>query len=82
MGDAVERRIVVEENGRTLYTDIPLGLYVVRGDTVVILGQIASTANPQPWMQSVTVEEINERLEQTKIKESSLEWDFDNDLIA
>lgn len=80
LGDAVERRIVVEE-GRTLYTDIPLGLYVVRGDTVVILGQIASTANPQ-WMQPVTVEEINERLEQTKIKESSLEWDFDNDLIA
>lgn len=67
------------EEGRTVYTDIPLGLYVVRGDTVVILGQIAS--NPQ-WMQSVTVEELNERLEQAKNKESSLEWDFDNDLIA
>jgi U6 snRNA-associated Sm-like protein LSm1 len=78
LGDAVERRIVVED-GRTLYTDIPLGLYVVRGDTVVILGQIPSTATPQ-WMQPVTVEEINERMEQTK--ESSLQWDFDNDLIA
>jgi U6 snRNA-associated Sm-like protein LSm1 len=76
LGDAVERRIVLED-GKTLYTDIPLGLYVVRGDTVVILGQIPSTANPQ-WMQPVTVEEINERMEQT----TSLQWDFDNDLIA
>lgn len=75
--NTVERRIVVEEEGRTVYTDIPLGLYVVRGDTVVILGQISTS---QQWMQPVSVEEMNERLQARE--SSSLEWDFDNDLIA
>jgi U6 snRNA-associated Sm-like protein LSm1 len=41
LDDACERKIHVDmKDGITYYADIPLGLYIVRGDSVVLLGQI------------------------------------------
>mmetsp|Transcript_62485 Transcript_62485/g.152122 ORF Transcript_62485/g.152122 Transcript_62485/m.152122 type:complete len:264 (+) Transcript_62485:213-1004(+) len=41
LDDACERKMHVDlSDGITYYADIPLGLYVVRGDSVVLLGQI------------------------------------------
>ena len=41
LDDACERKMHVDlSDGITYYADIPLGLYIVRGDSVVLLGQI------------------------------------------
>ena len=40
--DAVERRVVIpaKEGVNAVYGDAPLGLYVVRGDSIVLLGEV------------------------------------------
>ena len=43
---AVERIIV-----GALYAETPLGLYVVRGENVVLLGEIDETRDPPPALQ-------------------------------
>ena len=43
---AVERVIV-----GALYSEMPLGLYVVRGENVVLLGEIDETRDPPPALQ-------------------------------
>mmetsp|Transcript_25516 Transcript_25516/g.78514 ORF Transcript_25516/g.78514 Transcript_25516/m.78514 type:complete len:126 (-) Transcript_25516:44-421(-) len=40
--ETFERRVVVSESGGAHYGDIPLGLYVVRGDAVVLLGEVSA----------------------------------------
>ena len=52
--DTFERRVVIpaDESAPPVYGDVPLGLYVVRGDSVVLLGEVspeleASPAHPQ-----------------------------------
>jgi hypothetical protein len=75
---ALERRIVVDSaTGVASYNDIPLGIYVVRGDTVVLMGRMVDGESQQ--MKEVPGEEL-EVLAQTS--EKPLEWDFDTDLIA
>jgi len=72
--DAFERRIVVSK-GVAYYSDIPLGLYVVRGDSMVLTGLLNETQNV---MKEATIAE----LEEMKDGEKPLVWDFDTDLIA
>ena len=43
---AVERVIV-----GMLYSEMPLGLYVVRGENVVLLGEIDESRDPPPALQ-------------------------------
>mmetsp|Transcript_19442 Transcript_19442/g.46042 ORF Transcript_19442/g.46042 Transcript_19442/m.46042 type:complete len:89 (-) Transcript_19442:136-402(-) len=77
LNDAVERRVVVAQ-GICHYSDIPLGLYIVRGDSIVLLGQIDAMREPQV-MKEVSLEELD------AIREQSTEattWDFDSDLVA
>lgn len=77
MEDCVERRIEIDSRtGMAFYYDIPLGVYIVRGDTIVLLG---NTDDEQLRMKRVSATELEE-LEQ--IPKTPLEWDFDNDLIA
>ncbi|KAJ8601299.1 hypothetical protein CTAYLR_007217 [Chrysophaeum taylorii] len=38
--DTYERRVVVPESGRASYGDVRVGLYVVRGDAIVLLGEV------------------------------------------
>ncbi len=96
--DASERRICIEpskdgsknQEGVAYYADVPLGLYVVRGDSVVLLGQVASPSQPsQPphaeRLQEVPWKELEKRLaeqEKQDPKPEPLQWDFDNDLVA
>ncbi|KAK9840942.1 hypothetical protein WJX81_001574 [Elliptochloris bilobata] len=66
---AVERTIV-----GLLYSETPLGLYVVRGENVVLLGEIDESRDPPPALQRVPESEIRiaqraER-EQEKIKKT------------
>ena len=108
--DAVERRFLPASSSEnqdvavaagnsnnkniTYYSDIPLGIYVIRGDSVVLLGSIHDMAVPSN-MKAVTLEELGElqaKQQQDKAVAASninkdaengpLAWDFDTDLIA
>ena len=77
--EAYERQICVDsETGSASYHDIPLGIYVVRGDTVVLMGRVMEDEQ-QPRMKPVGLEELNQLQESSN---EPLEWDFDTDLIA
>ena len=65
------------ESGVASYNDIPLGIYVVRGDTVVLMGRLADGEIQQ--MKQVDGEEFDQLARTSK---PPLEWDFDTDLIA
>ncbi len=45
---AIERIIVGE-----LYCDLPLGLYIIRGENVVLIGELVSTEQPQSTMNRI-----------------------------
>jgi hypothetical protein len=78
--DACERRLWVDSaTGVASYNDIPLGMYVVRGETVVLMGRVLEDHQQQPLMKEVSLEEMNRLQEALK---EPLEWDFDTDLIA
>lgn len=103
--EASERRILVvpkEQRGTnasnsnvspptTCYqTDIQLGLFIVRGDNVVLLGEVDDgDERNEDQIQFVSLEEF-EKLEkqEAKRKEESrgdnepINWDFDMDLVA
>jgi hypothetical protein len=60
------------------YADIPLGLYIVRGDAMVLMGQVSDF-----FAQPMKKVELNELL--SLIEESgtgALNWDVDMDLQA
>lgn len=71
-----ERRMVLH-NGICYYSDDPLGLYVVRGDSMVLLGQLSDFT---PSKKEVTREELEEL--RAKCESAALQWDFDGDLTA
>lgn len=76
--DSFERRIVVHD-GVASYHDIPLGIYVIRGDTVVLMGRAPEDDDQLQQMKSVSLEELGELEEKAG---DQLEWDFDTDLTA
>ena len=93
--EAVERRFHTQQQPKdnqpkvTFYCDVPLGVYVIRGDSMVLLGSIPPEGNSPVPMQSVSLQEL-EAMEEEDDKATSgdadhagpLTWDFDTDLIA
>ena len=63
----------------TYYADVPLGLYVIRGDSMVLCGSVNDLVS-ESVMKQVTLDDLQEQDEDTL--ESPLQWDFDTDLIA
>jgi len=96
MEDTSERRILVvtkEEDETICYqTDIKLGLYIVRGDSVVLMGEVDDDDEQlenEGKIRIVSLEEFDQlEEEETKRKEESgevidtINWDFDMDLVA
>ena len=105
MEDTSERRILVvtkddgDDDGDKLticyQTDIKLGLYIVRGDSVVLMGEVDNDEEQQEMIQNdgkiriVSLEEFEQlEDEEAKRKEESgevtdtINWDFDQDLVA
>jgi len=76
--DAAERRVVVA-NGICHFANIPLGLYIVRGDSLVLMGQMDSMRESHV-MKEVSLEEL-EKIREQASKEETV-WDFDSDLVA
>lgn len=69
LDEACERKMYVDaKEGVTYYADIPLGVYIVRGDSVVLLGQVGEVGNEsrsgngQAGMQEVELEELEEKI--------------------
>ena len=79
LNDTVERRIASSE-GVSYYHDIPLGIYIVRGDSMVLMGQL-NEMKEQMIMRKVSLEEL-EIIEKKEPRNEPLNWDFDADLIA
>lgn len=91
--DAVERRVYTSTKDKvTYYSDIPLGVYVIRGDSIVLLGNVSddntnnqSSNNRTFPLKEVPLEELEVKVEEEKKEgtgEEPLKWDFDTDLIA
>ena len=106
MQDTAERRILVvtradEKDGDNdtgsapksicYQTDIMLGLFIVRGDNVVLMGEVDELEGSQSEdgpTRFVSLEEF-ELLEDEEARkrerggpEDSINWDFDQDLVA
>ena len=77
--DTMERRIVTSE-GVCYYHDVPLGTYILRGDSMVFMGQL-NGMKEQMVMREVSLEEL-EKVESKEAGQEPLNWDFDADLIA
>jgi len=76
---AVQREIVVnKEEGKATYHDIPLGLYTVRGELIVILGRVGNATS------NTRMEEVDrDALDDLAAKHTEqYNWDFDADMIA
>ncbi|KAL7581772.1 hypothetical protein ACA910_022305 [Epithemia clementina (nom. ined.)] len=73
--DAVERRVVIAD-GVCYYHDIPLGLYILRGDSTVLMGQLDMMRESHS-MKEVELDEL-----ENLSKQQDAVWDFDSDLIA
>eukprot|EP00547_Thalassionema_nitzschioides_P014290 CAMPEP_0194235660 /NCGR_PEP_ID=MMETSP0158-20130606/3093_1 /TAXON_ID=33649 /ORGANISM="Thalassionema nitzschioides, Strain L26-B" /LENGTH=151 /DNA_ID=CAMNT_0038969185 /DNA_START=7 /DNA_END=462 /DNA_ORIENTATION=- len=78
MEDASERHMCCKD-GVSYYCDVPLGLYVVRGDSMVLLGQVGDILNTDR-IKKVDKEVLDKMLEESGSGE--LNWDFDTDLTA
>jgi U6 snRNA-associated Sm-like protein LSm1 len=79
MEETCERRMCIQ-NGISHYCDVPMGLYVIRGDSMVLLGQVGDSYGNMENMKEVELDEL-----MAMIKESgtgSVNWDFDADLEA
>ena len=64
--------IVVSWTGK--YCDVPLGLYVIRGDSVVLMGEIDSEREGQMKLEKLTPREFAELPEAQPDK---IAWDFE-----
>ncbi|TFJ83692.1 hypothetical protein NSK_004796 [Nannochloropsis salina CCMP1776] len=69
--DTYERHVV---DGK--YGDLPLGLYLVRGDAVVLLGEVEAEREGKS-LEKVTTEEILELLQGSGEAGAKVEWDFE-----
>jgi len=79
----------------TYFTDVPLGMYIVRGDSIVLLGQVGDDEDETNNPNNSTV--VMKRLDNDAFEDlvspdddeeedeengDKLEWDFDKDLLA
>ena len=100
MEETSERQILhVKKDGNTIcyYTDIELGLYLIRGDSMVLMGEVPESQNTTgdmdqdeevndnlKCMKQLTMEEFEEMKEKVQDNEvlDELIWEFDTDLVV
>ena len=77
MDDTRERRMCFRDQ-ICYYADVPLGLFVVRGDSMVLLGQVGEF-NPQQ-LRRVELGDLVQMISESGT--GALNWDVDADLQA
>ena len=77
MDDTRERRMCFRAQ-ICYYADVPLGLFVVRGDSMVLLGQVGEF-NPQQ-LRRVELGDLVQMISESGT--GALNWDVDADLQA
>ena len=62
------------------YCDVPLGLYIVRGDNIVLFGDINNTNESDniPNLQKITPEQLSLLNETIQVEEDKIVFDFDS----
>ena len=60
-----------------VYCDIPLGMYIVRGDNIVLLGEIDPIKEEQMPLQKVSPEELTEIAAVAGGNGQSISWDLE-----
>ena len=76
LDEVSERKIHRSKEGTVYFADMFLGVYIARGDSMVLLGQVGS----DDGMKQVEMDELEDMI--AKAKQEELEWDFDKDLLA
>lgn len=56
---------------------MPLGLYIVRGDNIVLMGDIGDLEETTANFVKITPEQLSAMSEQVEIEGDKVEWDFD-----
>lgn len=65
------------------FADMPLGLYMVRGDSVVLLGETADDEEARMGLRKVSMEDIlemrhaREGADDEDAKPKAIDWDFE-----
>ena len=83
--DAVERRFYTDvSTNTTYYSDVSLGgVFLVRGDSVVVLGEITSDGIAGENLKQVSLDDLEEIIEKQKSgnenisKDDVLAWDVE-----
>ncbi len=56
-------------------SDIPLGLYLVRGDSVVLLGEVDPVREAAQGLEEVSIDKLEEAASGEEAEDKT--WDFD-----
>ncbi|KAH8056225.1 deadenylation-dependent decapping of nuclear-transcribed mRNA [Aureococcus anophagefferens] len=78
--DTYERRVVIpdDESQPAVYGDVPLGLYVIRGDSVVLLGEVAEELEAsEDHPRQLPIEDVV-ALEQSGAGATAVVWDIED----
>lgn len=62
-----------------MFGDIALGLYLVRGDALVLMGELDATLEETPRLKKVSADEIIEKQQEASAEErqdAKLDWLF------
>ena len=76
--DETSERKIHRNGGTVYYADLFLGVYIARGDSMVLLGRVGE--DDEDGMKKVDMDELEEMI--AKSNQEALEWDFDKDLHA
>lgn len=76
LDEVSERKFHRSKEGITYFADITLGVYIARGDSMVLLGQVG----PDDGMRKVELKDLEDMI--AEAAKEQLEWDFDKDLLA
>jgi hypothetical protein len=71
-----ERKFHRSKEGIIYFADHAVGVYIARGDSMVLLGQVGS----DDGMKQIEMGELEAMIRDDA--EENLEWDFDKDLLA
>ncbi len=59
------------------YCDVPLGLYIVRGDSITLFGDVEGSVDI-PSYQRITPEQLSQLNETIQVEGEKIQWDFES----